>query len=167
MTIQLSSLSAASDLSARDIKRLTDAIDRIMPLVFVREQFRDRSIMADDAEIEGRLFSPEAFATIRAGTLSTFPVDDNLIAIDGRLIRNFIPFWDEIVKVLGLTGEAKIRPVDEVTSRDIRDSIARLSQARDALVELIPEGKAQKKSGRGLLAFLVIGAGALIINYKS
>lgn len=163
------SLMGGLGASATEIVALIDGIDRIMPFILaVRPNQRFRSIIADDVQSEGALFSPPAFAVIRGGSVSTFPVGANTIAIDGRKIRSFEPVWDDIVDALGLSGDAKIAPVAEITSRDVSDSIARLSAARDSLVELLPEREAAiaKKSKSSILKWLLLGAGALYIKTK-
>ena len=137
--MRITALSGLSAATQRQVEALIDAIDRIAPfLVAIPASERFRSIIADDAEIEGQLFSPEAFAVIRAGTRSTFPVGVNTMAMDGRKIREFLPVWDKIVEELSLVGEARIRTVDEVTSRDINDSIDRVFSARNGLLGLLP-----------------------------
>lgn len=163
----LGSLGASSP---RQIEALINGIDRIMPfLISVPIGDRFRSIIADDVQSDpGELFAPEAFAEIRAGAKSIVIVDTTTIAIDGRKVRAFDPVWQQIIVELGLTGEAKIRPVAEITSGDITDSIDRISGARNALVDLLPERSltvANKKKG-GILGWLLVGAAAIYVKTK-
>jgi hypothetical protein len=126
-----------SDTAARQrLQVMADHVGRVLALlrdVVLAE--RNRSVIADDALADdGRLFSAPAFAVIRAGTVTHFPVGANTMAFDGRKIREFLPIWTAIVAELELAGEARIRPFAEVTSRDITDSLARLSAARTRLL---------------------------------
>lgn len=154
-TVTLGRLAA---VAPGDIQGVIAGIDRILPLlVSVPSAERFRSIIADDVALDGELFSPEAFTAIRAGQVGIFLVDPNTLAIDGRKIREFLPVWNRIVLELGLAGEAKIRPVAEITSRDINDSIARLSDARNALIGVPTRIEQPKK--RALWPWLLAGAG--------
>lgn len=148
---------------------MIEGIGRILPLlVGVPNEERFRSIIADDAEIEdGVLFSPEAFAAIRSGQAESVAVPENVMAIDGRKIREFLPVWERIIGVLGLSEDAKIRPVAEVTSRDINDSIGRLVDARAALLDTLPKQTKKRALWPWVLAATGVSLGAVLIARES
>lgn len=133
----LGALSPAEAASARQrLQAMADHVGRVLELLLaVAPSERSRSVIADDALAEdGRLFSPSAFAVIRAGTLPHFAVGTNTMAFDGRKIREFLPVWSAILAELELAGDARVKPFAEVTSRAINDSLARLSAVRTRLL---------------------------------
>ena len=151
-----------------ELESMINGIDRIIPfLLAIPSGERGRSIIADDAQFgPGQLFSPEAFGSIRAGFRTFFVVDSTTVAIDGRKVRSFEPIWEKIVDALALTGAAKIKPVAEITARDINDSIDRLSEARDGLVGLLPERQSITKKRSSILGWLLVGAAAIYVKTK-
>jgi len=167
----LSAFGAATPVTASQIRGLIDGIDSIfLILVRIPASERFRSIIADDVQDEDGLFNPEAFAAIRSGGSSAFPVGANTIAIDGRKIRTFLPVWAAIRGALDLQGERRREPVSEITSMDVGESIDSLVLARSNLKDLIPSGDtpvatSQEKKG-SLLGWLLVGAAAVYIKTK-
>lgn len=172
---RLSAFGAATPVTASQIRGLINGIDSILPiLVRIPASERFRTIVADDAQDEEGeigLFSPEAFAAIRSGGSSAFPVGAHDIAIDGRKIRTFLPIWRDITDALDLPRDRRLNPVNEVTTpMDVEGSIDSLVLARSNLKDLIPSGDtpvatSPEKKG-SLLGWLLVGAAAVYIKTK-
>jgi hypothetical protein len=161
--------------SVTEIESLIRGVDKIMPIVLLAsQQAPERFIISDDSQFDGQLMSPEAFAVIRAGTLSTFAVDSEFMAIDGRKIREFVPAYRRIVEIFRdeiKSGESFVSakfPIREFSDVPASESIDILSDARRALIGILPERNqaALTKSSSLVPWLLALGTVGLVIKAK-
>jgi hypothetical protein len=112
-----------------------------------------RSIMEDDARTEsGELFSTEAYAKVRGGAPYAL-VPQNLVAFDGREVRKFEAYWNQLRDKLKLKGEDRLNPIS-LHANSITESLQRLHTLRG------------KTGGSGLLILAAVALFGIVLMGK-
>jgi hypothetical protein len=90
----------------------------------------------DERDEGGELIDARAFKAIEGGAPYAL-VLENMVAVDGRAMRQFEPVWKRVRELLQYTGAQRKNPVS-LSSSSVRGSLAQLLDARESLARLGP-----------------------------